>query len=53
MIGFGFLLAVLSWKYVETPFRKRKLAASRKSMFTFAGAGLGAGAGSALRGAST
>jgi len=42
MIGFGFLLAVLSWKYVETPFRKRKLAASRKSMFTFAGAGLGA-----------
>jgi SGNH domain (fused to AT3 domains) len=40
MLGFGVLLAVLSWKFVETPFRKRNLGASRTSMFAFAGAGL-------------
>ncbi len=40
MLGLGLLLAILSWKYVETPFRERKLGASRKSMFAFAGAGL-------------
>lgn len=36
----GFICAVLSWKYVETPFRNRKLGSSRKSMFSYAGAGL-------------
>jgi len=40
MLALGLLFAVLSWQYVETPFRQRKLAASRKSMFTFAGLGL-------------
>jgi peptidoglycan/LPS O-acetylase OafA/YrhL len=40
MIGLGLLSAVLSWKYVETPFRERKLGASRKSVFAFAGTGL-------------
>lgn len=42
MLSLGFLCAILSWKYVETPFRERKLGSSRKSIFTFAGAGLAA-----------
>ncbi|MBI5094616.1 MAG: acyltransferase [Candidatus Hydrogenedentes bacterium] len=42
MLGLGLGLAVLSWKYVETPFRKRTLAGSRKSMFVFAGSGIAA-----------
>lgn len=42
MLGFGFLFAVLSWKYVETPFRKRTLGASRRAVFGYAGAGLAA-----------
>jgi peptidoglycan/LPS O-acetylase OafA/YrhL len=42
MVGLGFLFAILSWKYVETPFRTRKIAASRKSVFAFAGSGLAA-----------
>lgn len=40
MLGLGLLFAILSWKYVETPFRKRQLGVSRKSMFAFASAGL-------------
>lgn len=40
IVGFGFLLAIFSWKYVETPFRKRKLGTSRKTLFTSAGLGL-------------
>lgn len=40
LVGLGFLFATLSWKYVETPFRKRKLGASRKAVFAFAGSGL-------------
>lgn len=32
--------AVLSWKFVETPFRTRKLGVSMRSMYFFAGAGL-------------
>jgi peptidoglycan/LPS O-acetylase OafA/YrhL len=42
LMGFGFLCAVLSWKYVETPFRTKKWGATRKSMFACAGAGLAA-----------
>lgn len=38
--GLSFLFAVLSWKYVETPFRVRRIAESRKSIFVFAGLGL-------------
>ena len=41
MVGLGFLCAVLSWRYVETPFRKRALAPTGRRMFAFAGAGLG------------
>ena len=33
----SFLIAWLSWKYVETPFRKRKLCATPRAMFCFAG----------------
>lgn len=40
LLGGGFLLAILSWRFVETPFRERKLAATRKSAFLLAGAGL-------------
>jgi len=40
VVGLGFLLAVLSWRYVETPFRERKIGASSKSVFLYAGTGL-------------
>lgn len=40
MLSLASLAAVLSWKYVETPFRARKLGASRRSVFLFAGTGL-------------
>lgn len=36
----GFLLAVLSWRFVETPFRTRRLGASRPAIFGWAGGGL-------------
>lgn len=36
----GFLLAVLSWRFVETPFRTRRLGASRHAIFGWAGGGL-------------
>lgn len=40
LVGLGFLFAILSWRYVETPFRTRTLGATRKSVFAFAGTGL-------------
>lgn len=40
LLSLGFLLAILSWKYVETPFRERKWGASRKALFSLAGIGL-------------
>jgi peptidoglycan/LPS O-acetylase OafA/YrhL len=40
LMALGFVFAILSWKYIETPFRTRKLGASRKAMFTYAGVGL-------------
>lgn len=40
LVAASFIFAVLSWKYVETPFRKRKIATSQKSVLAFAGAGL-------------
>jgi peptidoglycan/LPS O-acetylase OafA/YrhL len=42
LVSCGFVLAVLSWRFVETPFRTRARGASRKSMFALAGAGLAA-----------
>jgi peptidoglycan/LPS O-acetylase OafA/YrhL len=36
----SFILAVLSWKYVETPFRRRLLCPSRKLVFAASTAGL-------------
>lgn len=36
----GFLCAVLSWRWVETPFRKRTLAPTRVGMYAYAGSGL-------------
>jgi peptidoglycan/LPS O-acetylase OafA/YrhL len=38
--GLAIFLSVLSWKYVETPFRHRKVGASRSSMMAIAGSGL-------------
>ncbi len=40
MVALGFICAVLSWKFVETPFRERHIGDSRKSVFAFAGSGL-------------
>ena len=40
MLILGFLFAIISWKYVETPFRKRQIGGSRRSIFAFTGAGL-------------
>lgn len=42
ILSCSFLLAVLSWKFVELPFRERRLAKSKKSMFICAVAGLSA-----------
>ncbi len=40
LLSASILLAMLSWKYVETPFRTRRLARTRKSVFLVAGSGL-------------
>jgi len=40
IVAAGCLLGVVSWKYVETPFRRRRVGRSRKSMFAFTAAGL-------------
>lgn len=47
----GFGAAVVSWKYVETPFRKRRIGRSRAALFAYAAAGLAVtfGAGVAIR----
>jgi len=37
MVALSFVLAVLSWRYIESPFRKRKWFQSRKSIFAFGG----------------
>jgi peptidoglycan/LPS O-acetylase OafA/YrhL len=39
LVILGFACAVLSWKYVETPFRKRKLGTTRTSIFAYSVAG--------------
>lgn len=38
LIAFSALLAFLSWKFIESPFRLRRVAASRRSLFLMAGA---------------
>lgn len=43
LVAVAVLAAVISWRWVETPFRKRALCATRRSIFTFAGVGLTAG----------
>jgi peptidoglycan/LPS O-acetylase OafA/YrhL len=40
IVGVSFPLAVLSWRFVETPFRTRQWGATRKSIFALAGLGL-------------
>jgi peptidoglycan/LPS O-acetylase OafA/YrhL len=41
MIALGFVLAILSWRFIETPFRRKTLCGRRKSMFRFAATALG------------
>ncbi|HEX8833301.1 MAG TPA: acyltransferase family protein, partial [Abditibacteriaceae bacterium] len=40
LVALGFVFAILSWKYVETPFRTRRVGSTRKSVFAYATAGL-------------
>jgi peptidoglycan/LPS O-acetylase OafA/YrhL len=40
LLTLSFVLAVLSWRFIETPFRKRIWGASRRSMFAATAAGL-------------
>ena len=40
LVGAAALCAVVSWRYVETPFRRRSRGASTRTMFAFAGMGL-------------
>lgn len=40
MVALALVLAVLSWRYVETPFRKRLVCARRPAMFAFGAAGI-------------
>ena len=40
MVALGAILAFFSWKFVEVPFRTRKLGASRKTVFIYSGVGL-------------
>src|SRR5690606_35763736 len=44
LLSVSFVLAVLSWQYIETPFRVKKLGATRWSLFRFVGGGLAIGA---------
>jgi peptidoglycan/LPS O-acetylase OafA/YrhL len=48
LIAASFALSVLSWRYVEIPFRKRSCCASRRAIFVATGAGLAAVLGSGL-----
>ncbi|HAV14133.1 MAG TPA: acyltransferase [Opitutae bacterium] len=38
LVVFSFILAVLSWWFVETPFRKKAIAAKRSQIFQYSGA---------------
>jgi peptidoglycan/LPS O-acetylase OafA/YrhL len=39
-VGSAFVLAALSWRFVETPFRLRRICRTRGAVFSFAGVGL-------------
>jgi peptidoglycan/LPS O-acetylase OafA/YrhL len=41
MLMLSFVLAVLSWRFVETPFRERRLCPTRRSMFASSACSLG------------
>ena len=43
LVAVAVLAAVISWRWVETPFRNRAICATRRSILTFAGIGLAAG----------
>ena len=36
----GFALGILSWRFVETPFRKKQFGGTKRSIFTYSGVGL-------------
>lgn len=40
LVGVACLLSILSWKYVETPIRARRVLVSRRTLFLSAGTGL-------------
>lgn len=40
LLGAGFFMAVLSWKFVELPFRHRTWGTTPRSMYAFAGCGM-------------
>lgn len=42
LVAASVVLAILSWRFVETPFRTRRWGASRRGMFSYAGTGLAA-----------
>jgi peptidoglycan/LPS O-acetylase OafA/YrhL len=42
LVALAFVLAILSWRFIETPFRRKIRCARRKSVFTFAATALGA-----------
>jgi peptidoglycan/LPS O-acetylase OafA/YrhL len=48
LVAASFVLAILSWRFVETPFRKRTLGGTRGPMFIWAGGGLAISAACAL-----
>lgn len=42
LLGMGFVAAVLSWKFVELPFRERTWGTTPRSMYAYAGCGMAA-----------
>ena len=42
LVALSFVLAVLSWRFIETPFRERRLAAARAPLFRWAGTAMAA-----------
>jgi len=40
LVALSFVLAILSWRFIETPFRERRVAAARAPLFRVAGAAM-------------
>ncbi len=40
LVGLGFFLAVLSWRFIEQPFRRKLQPIGRRAIFVFSGAGM-------------